>query len=80
MNLLRILYRMAKSLRSKRKQKIKRVRREKYGKVEAKKCWDKHLAIQAEKTEDMVTEGGHYFELQHVCHVGGCGFRSASGL
>jgi hypothetical protein len=47
---------MAKSLRSKRKQKIKAVRREKYRKVERKKCWDKHSALQAEKEEDMVTE------------------------
>lgn len=46
---------MAKSLRSKRKQKVKAVRREKYRKIEGKKCWDKHLALQAEK-EDMLTE------------------------
>lgn len=53
---------MAKSLRSKRKQKVKAVRREKYRKIEGVKCWDKHLAIQAEKNEDnMDTEskGGH---------------------
>ena len=47
---------MAKSLRSKRKQKVKAVRREKYRKVEVKKCWDKHLALQAEKKQDMEVE------------------------
>ncbi len=50
---------MAKSLRSKRKQKVKAVRREKYRKIEAKKCWDKHFRLEAEKNEEMVTEGVH---------------------
>lgn len=50
---------MGKSLRSKRKQKVKALRREKYREVERKKCWEKHLALEAEKSEDMITEGGH---------------------
>ena len=56
---------MAKSLRSKRKQKVKRLRREKYREVERKKCWAKHLALQAGKNEDMVVEGGHHLRLLH---------------
>ena len=48
---------MAKSLRSKRKQKIKAIRRAKYGEIERKKCWEKHEALQTEKSEDMITEG-----------------------
>lgn len=66
---------MAKSLRSKRKQKVKAVRREKYRKIEGKKCWEKHLALQAEKNEDMSTEasvGGHLLKhvLNHVLAMG----------
>ena len=49
---------MAKSLRSKRKQKIKAKKREKCLEIDRKKCWEKHVALQAEKNEDeMVTEG-----------------------
>lgn len=54
---------MAKSLRSKRKQKVKAARREKYRKIEGKKCWDKHLALQAEKQEDMLTEASEGVHL-----------------
>lgn len=50
---------MAKSIRSKRKQKVKAVRREKYREREKKKLWEKHLAIQAQRTVDMAeVEGG----------------------
>lgn len=50
---------MAKSIRSKRKQKVKAVRREKYREREKKKLWEKHLAIQAQRTEEMADiEGG----------------------
>ena len=52
-------YRMAKSIRSKRKQKVIAVRREKYREREKKKLWEKHLAIQAQRTVDMAeVEGG----------------------
>lgn len=63
---------MAKSLRSKRKQKVKAVRREKYRKIEGKKCWEKHLALQAEKNENMLTEASEGVHLLHsrlVCYV-----------
>ena len=53
---------MAKSIRSKRRQRVLAVRREKYRAVERKKCWDHHLRRQREKTEDMdgiVEESGH---------------------
>ena len=50
---------MAKSIRSKRKQKVKAARREKYREREKKKLWEKHLAIQAQRTVDMAdVEGG----------------------
>lgn len=44
---------MAKSIRSKRRQRVLAARREKYRAVERKKCWDHHLRRQREKTEDM---------------------------
>lgn len=63
---------MAKSLRSKRKQKVKAGRREKYRKIEGKKCWDKHLALQAEKQEDMTieaSEGVHLLKFVVLCLI-----------
>ena len=44
---------MAKSIRSKRRQRVLAIRREKYKKVEVKKCWDHHLKKQLDKTEEM---------------------------
>ena len=53
---------MAKSIRSKRRQRVLAVRREKYRAVERKKCWDHQLKRQREK-EDMdsveAVQGGH---------------------
>ena len=51
---------MAKSLRSKRKQKVKAVKREKYRQIDRKKCWEKHLALQAQKDEDKMVSEGEY--------------------
>ena len=49
---------MGKSLRSKRKQKIKAVRRQKCLEIDRKKCWEKHLALQEQKNEEkMIIEG-----------------------
>lgn len=51
---------MAKSIRSKRRQKVLSVRREKYRAREKKKLWEKQLAIQAQKTVEMAdVEGEH---------------------
>ena len=44
---------MAKSIRSKRRQKVLAIRREKYREREKKKLWEKHLAIQAQRTVEM---------------------------
>lgn len=44
---------MAKSVRSKRRQRVLAVRREKYRTIERRKCWDHHLKRQREKTEKM---------------------------
>jgi len=49
---------MAKSLRSKSRQRVKRVRRAKFYEREKKKCWEKHQALKAEKSELMVVEEG----------------------
>ena len=69
---------MAKSIRSKRKQKVKAARREKYREREKKKLWEKHLAIQAQRTVDMAdVEGGD----TKISHCGGIMiFISRSGL
>lgn len=51
---------MAKSIRSKRRQKVLSVRREKYRAREKKKLWEKQLAIQAQRTVEMAdVEGEH---------------------
>ena len=44
---------MGKSIRSKRRQRVLAVRREKYREVERKKCWEHHLRRQREKVEEM---------------------------
>jgi hypothetical protein len=54
---------MAKSIRSKRKQKVKSARREKYREREKKKLWEKHIAIQAQRTVDMADVQGEEFKL-----------------
>lgn len=62
---------MAKSVRSKRRQKVLSVRREKYREREKKKLWEKHLAIQAQRTVDMVeVEGEEFLEnvLRYMYH------------
>ena len=51
---------MAKSLRSKRRQKILGIRRKKYKERELKKCWAKHLSKQKEEQEDK--QGEHQLE------------------
>ncbi len=53
---------------------MKAIRRDKYREVEKNKCWEKHLALEAAKNEDMVTDGGcllEYFtaSLLVVCIV-----------
>ena len=50
-------WQMAKSIRSKRRQKVLAVRREKYREREKKKLWEKHLTIQAQRTVEMEGEG-----------------------
>ena len=42
---------MAKSIRSKRRQKVRSIRRKKFGEREAKKAWERFYAIQARKQE-----------------------------
>ena len=49
----RIFISMAKSIRSKRRQRVLAVRREKYKIVERKKCWDHQLKRQLDKKEEM---------------------------
>lgn len=53
---------MAKSIRSKRRQKVLAVRREKYREREKKKLWEKHLAIQAQRTVEMDEVEGEKFD------------------
>lgn len=45
---------MAKSIRSKRRQRVLAIRRQKYREIERKKCWEHQLRRQAEKTVEMV--------------------------
>ena len=54
---------MAKSLRSKRRQRILGVRRKKYKERELKKMWEKHLSKQ--NGEGMQLEVGDQFPVQH---------------
>ena len=44
---------MAKSIRSKQRQKVLAITREKYREREKKKLWEKHLAIQAQRIVEM---------------------------
>ncbi len=47
---------MAKSIRSKRRQRVLAVRRKKYQEIERKKCWEHQARVQAEKSVEMVDE------------------------
>ena len=60
---------MAKSLRSKSRQRVKRVRRAKFYEREKKKCWEKHQALQADKNEQMVVEKGRRPSSTDICNV-----------
>ncbi len=42
---------MAKSLRSKSKQRVKRLRRVKFYEREKKKCWEKHQSLEDQKND-----------------------------
>ena len=58
------LEKMAKSIRSKRRQRVLSVRRERFRQKEKKKLWEKHLAMQAQRTVEMTDvegegTGGH---------------------
>lgn len=58
---------MAKSLRSKRRQKILGIRRQKYKERELKKCWAKHLSKQkAEQIPLKDEQSGHQLEPSSV--------------
>ena len=62
---------MAKSIRSKRKQKVKAASREKYREREKEKLWEKHLAIQAQRTVDMADVEGGIQKLILIVNCGG---------
>jgi len=49
---------MGKSIRSKRRQRVLAVRRQKYREIEKQKCWKHHLSIQAEKAVEMAEVEG----------------------
>ena len=61
---------MAKSIRSKRRQKVLAVRREKYREREKKKLWEKHLAIQAQRTVEMDEVEGE--KLDQIVALNNC--------
>lgn len=71
---------MAKSVRSKRRQKVLAIRREKYREREKKKLWEKHLAIQAQRTVDMdEVEGGEMLNNLYTTWFGLWLFLSIEG-
>lgn len=54
-----VLAKMGKSIRSKRRQRVLAVRRQKYRDIERQKCWEHHLSRQAERAIEMAEpEGG----------------------
>ena len=51
---------MAKSIRSKRRQRVLSARRERFREKEKKKLWEKHLAMQAQRTVEMTDVDGEH--------------------
>ena len=53
-----VLAKMGKSIRSKRRQRVLAVRRQKYRDIERQKCWEHYLSRQAERAIEMAEPEG----------------------
>ena len=53
-----VLAKMGKSIRSKRRQRVLAVRRQKYRDIERQKCWEYYLSRQAERAIEMAEPEG----------------------